>query len=434
MIQYRKIIASLILCVILLSAGLAIAKLLIATRVQPMRHVAQDIAPVVETVLVEVEDVVEHFVGYGTARPDRVAALASEVAATVVERVDNIEEGSTVGDKQELIRLDTREYNHLLEQALSRLQADVAYLNELAIEAAKLEEVISTAQLEVEVARSEKKRVSSLFEQGHAAKKEYDFANLAYQQARRVLQGFELELARNEPRQQQIRASQRGNEAARALAALNVARCTIQAPFAGTIEALTVDVGDRVSQGMTILTLIDPSHVEIPIQLPSGVHDRIQVGAVVHLNSESMPHLAWQGTVARLAASADSKSRTVAVYVDVDNTIQKHPLIPGTFVSADVQGAMYGQCLAVPRGAVREGQLLVIENDVARVRRVDVVRLVGDRAIVAGDLQVGDQVIASYTARLDNGSPARGLLAASKQAPQSNTKDLSLATQRETAP
>jgi len=434
MIQYRKIIISFILCVILLGTGGAIAKLLYATRVQPMQHEARDVAAIVSTVLVLQHDVIEHFTGYGTARPDRVASLASEVAATVVERVHDIEEGSTVTDNQKLIQLDTREYNHRLEQAQARTKVDEAALNELTVEAAKLKELIRTAQLEIEVARSEKKRVSSLYEEGNAAKKEYDFSNLAYQQARRVWQGYELDLARNAPRRQQLLATHRGNEAARELAALNVARCTIQAPFGGTIDKLTVDVGDRVSQGMAILTLIDPSHVEIPIQLPSSVYDRVLVGATVRLSSESMPHLSWQGIVARLAASSDSKSRTVSVFVDVDNTKQTNPLIPGTFVSADVQGAMYRQCLAVPRGAVRDGHLMVIKNDVARMRRVEVIRLVGDRAIVTGDLQVGDQVVATYTARLDNGSPARGQLVSTEQTQPSTTREVSLATQRESSP
>ncbi len=434
MIQYRKIIVSIVLCAILLGTSGVIAQLLYATRTQPARREAHNLAPVVETVFVKQQDLVERFVGYGTARSDRVAELAAEVAATVIERVADIEEGSTVSTNQPLIQLDTREYRHLLEQADARSQADVAALRELAIEASKLNEMISTARLELEVTRAEKKRVSILYEQGHAAKKEYDFANLDYQQARRVLQGYELDLIRNEPRQEQLLASKRGYDAALALAELDLERCTIRAPFAGTIERLSVDIGDHVLPGSVLLTLVDPSHVEIPIQLPSAVHDRINLGAVVRLSSESMTHHTWVGRVARLAASADAGSRTFAVYIDVDNSKQSHTLLPGSFVSAEVEGVLHRQSLSVPRSAVRDGQLLVIEHEVAKVRRVDVIRLIGDHAIVVGDLRVGDQVITDYTNYLGDGSPVRGQLSVTMNGQPSSSKDISFAIQREHIP
>jgi len=51
---------------------------------------------------------------------------------------------------------------------------------------------------------------------------------------------------------------------------------------------------------------------------------------------------------------------------------------------------------------------MLIENNIVRVRRVEVLRVTDDRAIVAGDLQAGDHVIASYAARFSDGSSARG--------------------------
>jgi multidrug resistance efflux pump len=358
-------------------------------------------------VVVEPEDVAERFVGYGTAQPDRVANLAAEVAATVVELVGDIEAGSAVRREQLLIRLDDREYRYALARAEALAASDQAAIDELDTEAQSLAGLIRTAEQELRVASEEKARVSGLFETGHAAKKEYDFANLAYQQARRVLQGFQMEASKLGPRRARAVASKRSRLAEAELAVLNVERCDIRAPFAGTIESLLIEVGDRAAPGVVLVRLLDPAHVEIPIQLPAGVYDRLEVGARCRVMSESMPGSGWDGQVARIAPSVDSQSRTFAVYVDVDNAVQEHSLVPGTFVRAEVHGPTHLGRLLVPRGAIVAGHVLVARQGIAFERAVTVERLIEDRALVAGGLRPYDRVILSHLDRLSDGSPVR---------------------------
>jgi RND family efflux transporter MFP subunit len=230
---------------------------------------------------------------------------------------------------------------------------------------------------------------------------------LAYQQARRVVLGYEMELAKNEPRKARFRASRQSHEANARLAELNIDHCTIVAPFDGTIQTLSVEAGDHVVPGATLLTLIDPLRVEIPIQLPASVHPQVQIGATCRLTSEGMPGVKWSGSIARIAPSADEASRTFAVYVDVDNRRQVPPLMPGTFVTAEVRGETYVNRLAVPRGAIRNGRVLVAADGVVKVRHVTVERRIAERAVVAGDLRDGDTVILSHLNSLESDAPVR---------------------------
>jgi multidrug resistance efflux pump len=373
--------------------------------------------PLVDSVIVHREDVTEWLVGYGSALPDRSANLAAEVAATVVERVNDLEAGSTVQEGEPLIRLDDREYRHALDRARALAAVDQATIDELAAEAGALQGLRTTAEHELRVTANEKRRVADLFERNLAAKKEFDFANLAYQQARRILQGFEMQLARIGPRQERSEASRRSREAEAELAELNIKRCEISAPFSGAIQALLVDEGDRVGPGSPLLTLIDPSHVEIPIQLPASVYAHVAPGAPCRLRCESMPGIAWQGQVERISPLVDERTRTFSVYLDVDNTTQSQPLVPGAFVNAEVRGRAVSNRILVPRGAVRGGRILVAESGVVRERSVSVDRVIGDRAVVAGDIRDGEHVIVSHLSQLEDGSPVRPVTASSAPSP-----------------
>lgn len=405
--EQPRILRSIVLIGILIAGASGMASCLYAFRTTPPRRALAAPPPLVESVVVEAGDLVEWFLGYGTAGPDRRANVAAEVAGTILERVGGLEAGSVVAAGQPLLRLDDREYRYLLDQAEALVRADQAAVDELAVGAQTLARVIGTAEKELRVAEEEQRRVTDLFERGLAAKKEYDFAKLAYQQARRTLQGYQMELAQNGPRQARAVASKQSYEANARLARLNIERCQINAPFAGAIEALFVDVGDRVGPGSVLLTLIDAGHVEIPLQLPAAVYDRVSVGAFCNLRSESLPGVEWQGAVARVAPHADEQTRTFAVYVDVDNARQPQPLVPGTFVTADVRGATYHDRIAVQRGAIRDDRILVVEDGVTRARRVTVERLIADRAVVSGDLRNGDRIVLSHLAKLEDGSLVR---------------------------
>ncbi len=392
----RKLIRSIAVIAALIGGGAGIAGLLNAKRIEPPRTATGALPPLVEATVIRTEDVTERFVGYGTSQADHVAHPAAEVSSGVVERVGGIETASEVKKGQLLVRLDDRQYRYELHRTRELVAADRALIRELAVEEANLEQLINTARRELRVAQAEKTRLTDLLERGLAAEKEHNVADLAYQRARRVLQSYEREAAKVPPRRAQLEALMRSHDAATALAELNIERCAIHAPFDGSIKALFVDVGDRVAPGSVILTLIDASRVEVPIQLRAAVYERVQTGAACRLDSETAAGATWRGTVVRVAPFVDPLTRTFTAYVLVDNTGQNQRLLPGTFVRAEVEGPTLHDRLLIPRGAIRNGYVFVAEGDVARRRKVQIEHHILDRALVSGDLRAGDRLILSH--------------------------------------
>jgi RND family efflux transporter MFP subunit len=405
--QFARLVVSVVLIVVILAAGAGVGYWLDSLRREPPRKEDAALAPFVDSVVVVARDVVERLVGYGSVLPDRAATLSAEVPAQVVELVGGIEAGSTVEEDQALIRLDDRPYRRELERAEALADADQAQLDEITVEQASLEDLIRIAETELRIATDEKARVSRLFEEQNAERREYDLVNLAYQQARRVLKNYRKEREVLGPRRRRVEASRRANEAGIATARLNVERCTIKAPFAGTIDRLLVEAGDLAAGGTPLLTLIDPAHVEIPIQLPASARGRVRVGAPCRIESEGARDESWQGEVARIAPLAQQQTRTFAVYLDVDNTRQVRPLLPGTFVRAVVDGPTHLGGLVIPRGAIRRGHVFIVEDDVARRRAIEIERFLHDGALVRGQLTTGDRVILSHLDQLADGSLVR---------------------------
>ena len=403
----RRVLRSILWIVLLLFSGGAVAVGLYAVRKAPPKREMAVLPPLVETMEAKAQVVVEHFVGYGSARAIHRAEIAAELSATVIERVDDIREGSVVAEGQVLFRLDSRQYEHAAARVEALAAAERASLEELAVEEEGVARLIATAERETRVAREERNRVAGLFEKDQATKKEFDFANLAYQQAQRVSLEYELQGSRIGPRRTRLLATIQGFEEEAALGRLNIERCEIRAPFAAHIDSLHVDAGDHVVAGIVLATLIDPSRVEVPVQLPGSIHDRLHRGAVCKLRSESSTESSWSGTIARISPAADAQTRTFAAYVVVDNAAHDRPLVPGVFVTAEIEGPSHPDSILVPRRAVRNGRVYVVVDDRSRARVVHVDRYIEDQAMVSGELQSGDRVILTRLDRLADGSPVR---------------------------
>ena len=400
-------IRSLVLMGMLLAGATAIAAILLSIRVEPPRRDITTPVPLVEWMELTPRDVPIRSYGYGTAEPDRAARIAAEVPAVVVELVGDLEVGTHVESHQELIRLDDREYRHALARAESVVLADRGALAELAVDEDNLDRLLHIAKQELQVATDERSRVEGLYKQGRAARKEFDFAELAYRQAERVLQDYRRQNARIEPKRSQLEASLASKQAEVAIAQLNLERCTIRAPFAGAIDALAVEVGDRVGPGVVVAALLNTDRVEIPIRLPAGAYDDVMVHAACRVFSERMGGRSWTGRVARVAASVDKHTRTFAVFVEVDNTTQQTPLVPGMFVRADIIGPVLTDALMLPRSAIRDEHVVVAANGVVEKRKVRLRRIVSDLASVDGDLTMGDRIVLSHLDHLSDGMAVR---------------------------
>jgi len=372
-----------------------VAHLLITTKPTAKQAPVNLLPALVESQIVTAQDIREWFVGYGTARTEKSVVVAAEVGGRIVELPDEIEDGARVGAGDLLARIDDRTYQSKLDLAKGQLADVDAKLARLDVEQENVARLIQIAERELQVNQAEYERLLGLFERSNASKKEVDFARLAAERSRRDLRTFENQRDLIPAQRAEYHALKKMRESETALAELDVERSTIESPLSGHIERVAVEQGNLVMTGMEIARIVDTDRIEVPLELPLGVRAKVRVGSEAVITMETAPGLRWQASVARLAPAADETSRTFIAYLEVDNTKQDVPLVPGSFITARVAGGLLRNALVVPRGALVENYVFVAVDDAAQRKRVTVETLIGDRAVVSGQLQSGDRVILS---------------------------------------
>ncbi|MBU0616599.1 MAG: efflux RND transporter periplasmic adaptor subunit [Planctomycetes bacterium] len=402
----RQIIISLLLVVVLLAGGAGVAALLVRTAPQPPTNPTERAALLVVGLELKPRTVIEPIVGYGTAHADRQAWIAAQVSGELVELSPKLHVGEPVEDGEQLIRIDDREYQRQLERARSLLAADEAQLERLVVEEDNVDRLIGIATTELEIAQREHERVLGLFEAQQAPRRELDQARQGFEQARRELQMLENQKALYPQQRAVLLANRDLHRADAGLAELDLERCHIRAPFRGRLEAVEVEIGERVNVGTRLFALLDPDLIEVPIELPVSLRDRVASGAKCELKLESNPNVAWSGQVARIAPSAAQATRTFSLFVEVDNTRQEPPLMPGLFVRARIDGPTWRDVLVIPRGIIQQEHVFLYNDGLARRRAVKVDRHLFDQALVSG-LKVGEVVITSNLDALYDGAPVR---------------------------
>ncbi len=177
------------------------------------------------------------------------------------------------------------------------------------------------------------------------------------------------------------------------LSRAQAASMVVKAPFAGTILAREVDVGNLASTATILYELADLSALDLPLHLPEREAAKVTIGAEVEI--ELIDGTVFTGTILRRAPKVDALTGTVEFTVRAES----FPAIavPGAFVRARVLLERRASVPSVPSLAVfeLEGQRYVYVLREGKARRVAVeVGLAGvERTEIRSGLEPADQVL-----------------------------------------
>lgn len=219
---------------------------------------------------------------------------------------------------------------------------------------------------------------------------------------------------------------------AAALAAADVARnaladTVLRSPLTGHVAQRLVQNGERVGVETRILEVVDLSQMEIEALMAPADSVRVRIGQMARLHIEGSSET-LSATVARINPSAQAASRSVPVYLKVDNTHTLPALRQGLFVQGTLETGA-ADVLAVPLESVRTDkpapyvQLADTHTQPARVAHRNV--RTGTRSVVDGQALVaiegvpeGSLVLAGRVGPLPEGAALR-LQPAAATAPSS---------------
>lgn len=287
----------------------------------------------------------------GTIRAVHETAVASKLLAKVSEV--NVIAGQMVSAGEVLVRLDDGDLRARLQQ---------------------LEAAVESARAARDQAGIEFRRVQALHDQGQAAQIEFDRAQTALKTA-------ESEL---------VRAQQASEEAATILD-----YATIRSPIDGKVVDKRIEVGDTAQPGQVLVTLFDPTRMQLVARVRESLAHRLSVGQTLQVGIDALKQTC-AGRISEIVPEAESASRSFSVKVT-------GPCPDGVY--SGMFGRLYvpldeEEVLVVPQAAVRRvGQLDlvdVVESEAGgRVLRRRTVRLgkeFGDDVQILSGLKIGEEV------------------------------------------
>ena len=288
----------------------------------------------------------------GSLTPIRRSSLTARVAGTIIELP--VQVGDIVKKGDLLVRFDTEG----LKSALTARSAEVEAIN---------------AQLEL--AENVLQRNISLQDRGASS-----------------------EAARLEANAQvlNLRAQLRSKQAVVADAKRSLDDAEVHAEFDGAIATRPVEQGQTVPVNGELMTIVDPSKMEVDAGVPTSRIPRVRIGQPVELSVEGFQDRKFTGEVTRIAPTAVAGSRAVRVFVAIrnDDLLLRGGMFTTGVLRVDDQKAV----IALPTAAIRtdSGGPFVLKVVDKYLRRQDVTLgttwsdqdLVEVRGLASGDVVV----------------------------------------------
>lgn len=374
------------LSVLILLAGVTFFRQLSLMKPAPEQKEPQPVVLRVQTYRVESAVVDRFLASFGTAQPDLEVTISAEVAGRITEKV-----GVKVGDQvrgPDIVTLPTGESSRTTPQLLVQIDPQTYHERVLQVEALLEQNAVSLKKLEEEAALN-----SALLEQQESRlatiTEDYErvldlFARQAENESTVRQKKLEMEQYRETlirlKNQQKLLPIQRAEllsqrttyESDLRLAQLEFEKAAVRVPFSGTLSGDFVELGQYVRPGDPIARITATERMEVPLaltlseaailqqQLTAGVYPLAQL-ARREADIELPEGEIWHGEIRRVDPVASEQTRTVRAFVEVDNSRQRHPLRPGTFVHARVAVGEIDatQGLLIPRDALVEDAVFV---------------------------------------------------------------------------
>jgi RND family efflux transporter MFP subunit len=372
-----SVVSRIVVSVVILGVSLGIFRTLVALKPPAPR---QDRPPAAMTVRVITATPVRTpraWRGYGTAVAKAAADVAAEVAGTVVTRAPTVEVGGWIDAGEALVTIDAREYADRARRSAeiaASLEADLAGLD---VELESQQETLRLADQSADLTRRELDRIRGAVEAGSANRFELEAIEDRLARVLREREVIQRELSLIPTRKARVRAQLDAERASQRLAELDVERCAVRSPISGVLQEIDVEVGERVNVGSRVGRVVDLGVIEVPVRVPVAGASWVRVGAKVAVAGVSEGREgAWEGVVARIAPEADPATRTIGVYVEVDQRGRDRTgptLLPGQFVFGRIESAETIERIAVPRGAVSGDRVFVVDAEgVVATREVEI--------------------------------------------------------------
>ncbi len=407
-------VRQLLLALLLLAAGFAGWKAIMALAPQPHVRKAVETPVAVRVVTVRLRDVRPTWTLYGEVAPARATTLQMPVSGRIARVSPRWKEGARVRAGEELLRVEDLAYRAAVKEAEARLKEAEALLADARQKVDSERRLLREAEAQFEVARRELERVRTLVRRGALPTARLDQQQQKYLAAREKLESRKQALAAARARLAQQQAAVTRLSWGLKKARDNLRKTVLRAPFDGQLANVRAEVGQQAGPSAQLATLLGGGAPEISVQLPEArllalkrageraVGRKVNIIVATRTGRVQLP-----ATVIREGARVERKNGSLALFAMPDAPGRAGWLKPGAFVEVRMKGPLLENVALLPEAALADGNSVFVVRD-GRLARLPVklLGMEGGKAIVAG-VPAGARVVAHRLAEPAPGKPVR---------------------------
>jgi len=305
----------------------------------------------------------------GTVVPAREVTLKAQVSGMVQSVSDRFMPGSLVARGEDLIRLDSADYQVKVKKARSAL-ADA--------------------------------KASLAIEQGSQNIAKEELRLLTEISSQKVPQ---TDLALRKPQLEQARAQETSAEADLTQALLDLNRTGIKAPFNAMIVERSVNVGSYVGAQESLVTLVctDEFWVEAVVPLDQLAYiDLDHSGGCPATIRSQAGSATWEGRVIQMSGKLNETSHMATVIVAVQTPLgtparpSAIPLMINDYVYVEITGRTLSNVVALPRAALQDDDTVWVNaGNTLDIRKVTLAWKGKKKVYIQAGVAQGEEVVMS---------------------------------------
>jgi len=363
--NYLKTISKKNLSYVLAAAALCFAGILF-WKAHSQPAAAVETIPMVRTAVVDAAGGLKSYTYAGEVRGRYESQLAFQVTGKIIKR--NVQLGSVVNAGDILLEIDPKD----LQQTVNSSSAQV-----------------HSAESQLKLTKSNLQRYRQLYAQSAISRAQLDQYENAYEMAQAAVQEASAQYG------------QSSNQLDYSL---------LYANKSGVISSISAEVGQVVSAGQTVLTIVQSGEREVEISVPENRIEELRKAAQFTVSFWALPDLKVNGKVREISPTAAPATRTYQVRISLLNPPPQIKLGMTAAVTLSSASDQNTNLISIPLSAIYQTNdtpgVWVVTDHTAHLRPVQIDGLGNDQVQVTG-LRPGEIIVTAGVHKIREGQKVR---------------------------
>ncbi len=412
-VKIMSILRRILVCLLILIFGITVTAVLGSLEPELEQRTEEELARSLICLPVKEQNVRLTLSGYGTAKPNLIVQISSQVGGKVVYERPCLEAGCIVPQGEVILRIDPRDYEIQLRNSqaeLKRLRSEYAIVKRSIDD---LERELLEQNKVLALTEEAHKRNIKLFAKKVISESQYENSQKAFALQRSENIRLKGTLAQAGISQEAIDSQIEKSLADIDKAKIDLERCTIASPFTGRIDSLNVRKDSFVKVGDKLFEIFDDSNIEVAIDI-----DALKITNLIDLKDIlDDQYIAWFRDAGNIPAEVNwadrsdkddfktdgrivrierfnERSRTFTMVVKPEYKSGQKPILANMFCRVTIFGRTVNDVFVVPRLAIQlDGNVFVADEDSClRSRNIEIINSSESGVVVRG-LKRGDELL-----------------------------------------